>query len=293
MTKYKRKPNTSQRDKAVLAMAKKMKQQGLLSKQTKLHGGKYVSQAVLKKVVANQHLSRLDYRPVKASKKELQAAKDQGFEVINGGIVGPNSNTFRARVRKGILTGVAPVKGGMMEQLHMPADIFTMRQLLERLGNKGIDNLKNDNEYFAFKIQGRMSLRPVLNSAELRMYFERYSIDIDTEIDTETVTNDIPPLSLVFFRLHRDDIAHSFPKKEERKRINKQFAKANKTGRNVYKSRDKYAHMHPNRAKIMMAREAESKRQFREKLQADPKALAEYKEKAKVRAANSRANRGK
>jgi len=292
VAKSKRKASAAQRDKTNILIAKVLKQKGVISKQAKLHSGQYISKEVLAKVRKYQDIARLDYTTVKVSKEIAKAAKERGYEVVQGNrIVGPKSTQFRNRIKKGEITGIKPVKGGYMEEVQLPHSIYDMRGLVEQL-QEGIDTLKLPNEQFAFKYKGNESFRAFMNTQQLLDYLMHYK-GIESAINSgkaEDLQEEFDSISI--FRLHPNDIHRALPNQKERKKRSQERRKERiKSGELIVhrKSRsERMARLAPGQVARILKKDAEKQRRKREALQSDPKALKAYREKAAKRAKKSR-----
>lgn len=287
MAKHKGRISASQRDKSVIEAAKLLKKAGILSKQVKLHSGKYVSRGVLAKVRQFQHVAALDYIGVKVDKKTLQAAKERGYQVANNRIIGPRNTEFKKRLTSGIVTGIKPVKGGFMEEVILPHTVMDMYALVEQL-ETGIDTFKMPHEQFAFKFFGNESYRAFRDSADLLEYLKHYKSVFapNGSLKAEDLQDEFDNLAI--FRLHPNDISYNIRGRTVREKQKKE-ARARGEGR-TYQRRslgEKLAEMDENRAKRIRARMAAKSQAQREKRAADPKSYEEYKAKARERAQRS------
>ena len=290
MAKSKRKPSSAQRDKTNILVAKILKEKGVISKQANLHSGRYISKEVLRKVRQYENIARLDYTTVKVSKDVAKAAKERGYEVVNGNrIVGPKSTKFRNRLKSGELTGIKPVKGGYMEEVILPHTIFDMRGLVEQL-QEGIDTLKLPNEQFAFKYKGNESFRSFMNSQQLLDYLLHYK-GIEGALNSgkaEDLQEEFDSISI--FRLHPNEVGRLIPNQKQRKKRSAAKRKQDiAEGRLVIKrkSNDRYARMSEQQRERVKAKAREREQAKRNALKSDPKALREYKAKAIARALKS------
>ena len=60
---------------------------------------------LLRKVKEYENIARLGYKAIPVSKSTAQAAKERGSTVVQGNrIIGPATNTFRSRLKKGLIT---------------------------------------------------------------------------------------------------------------------------------------------------------------------------------------------
>lgn len=281
MAKHRRKPSASQRSKFTIDVAKYLKQAGIISKKANLHSGRYVSRGVLAKVRKHITSARLGYRAVKVPVKVAQAAKERGFQTIGGNkIIGPNEPRFRNRLKKGLLTGVVPVKGGMIEEVDLPHSIMDMQTLVETLGN-GISDLKMPNEQFAFRYYGHHSLGVFRDSQHLLSRLqEYYSIFSQSgELRSQDMTEEFQ--NLVILRVHREDADTYFPGGPDRrpKPKRKRVTRSGRSG-NDY---------NPDRAEYVRNKQARYAKKRRDAMTA--KQREAYNEKSRIRAARSTQNR--
>lgn len=297
MAKSKARISAAQRDKNVIEAAKLLKAKGLISKQAKLHSGRFVSRGVLKKVKDLQHVAALDYVGVKAPKSVIKAAKERGYMVSNNRIIGPKSTSFRNRITKGELTGIKPVKGGYMEEVILPHTVMDMYALVEQL-ETGIDSFKLPGEQFAFKFHGAESYRAFRDSADLLEYLKHYkSIFLPNgSLKTEDLQDEFDAFTI--FRLHPADIGYNIRGRDERER-QKRAARARGEGRsNDRRSArltlaQKIDRMEPARAERYRKKLAEKKAVRLAERMKDPAKAQAYKDAAKERAKRSYENRKK
>lgn len=218
MKKSKRKISQAQRDKYNISVAKKLKEAGIISKQAKLHSGRYISRGVLNKVRKYEAAANLNYKAVAVSKEIARAAKERGYQVVAGNkIIGPNSPTFKKRLKEGKITGVRPVKGGMMEEVSLPHNVMDMQSLVAQL-QEGIDTLKMPEEHFAFKYHGNESYRTFMSSRELIEYMMHYRgiFDHAGSLKAEDLQEEFAEFKI--FRLHPSTIRQNIPGPNFRKR---------------------------------------------------------------------------
>lgn len=249
-------------------MAVKLKKEGILSKQAKMHGGKYISKEVLAKVKKYQAAARLNYTTVKVDKKTAKAAKERGYQVVQGNrIIGPKTPKFRNRLKSGVITGVKPVKGGYMEEVTLPHTIYDMQSLI---ASDGIDTLKLDNEYFAFKYKGAESYRAFQNTQLMIDYILGYK-SVAAALNTQKPEDLQEEFSnFTVFRLHPDDVGRVIPNmKQRRKNASERRAKAIREGKYV-------------------VRKNKSNKSWSEKLESVPQWKAEKMKAAKRAAAAKR-----
>jgi hypothetical protein len=295
MAKNRRKPSAAQRERLNIDIAKYLKSVGIISKQAKLHGGHYISPTVLKRVREHTAAAKLNYTSVKVNKAIARAAKERGFQVVQGNrIIGPKTPIFRKRLQAGAITGVRPIKGGMMEELILPHTIYDLRTLINALGKDGIDTLKLPEEHFAFKYKGAESYRSFRNSKQLLDYLTHY-VGIDAALKSNK-TEDMQEQfnNLVIFRLHPYTVSENLPSvRERRDRRAMERAEAIRNGNYVIRRTkpgksfaDRLANMPDWKAAKIRAAKAAKAKAYRNKLTGDD--LAKYRAKAAARAKISR-----
>ena len=303
MAKTKAKRSAAQRDKTNIAIAAQLKKAGILSKQAKLHSGSYISKGVLKKVREYQHQAALGYKAYEAPKSVVSAAKERGYQTIGGTkIIGPASPTFRKRLKAGEVTGIKPVRGGFMEEVTLPHDVYDMRTLMEKLEG-GIDSMKLPEEQFAFKYHGAESYRAFLDTRQMLDYLRHYkgAFDFSPSMKPEDLQEEFSNFTI--FRLHPNavdlNIRGARRRREDKKAKRMEDIKNGNytaTGRTRYRKplSEKLAEMPVARANRIRARMAKESQEKRAALVADPAKLADYRAKAKARSAKSRnAKKGK
>ena len=276
MAKSKRKIYSTQRDKEAIEIAKILKRKGVLSKQTKLHGGKYISRAALSKVRKYWFAASDDYKVVEVSKETVKKAREQDYISFSGNkLLVPSDKRFIKRLKSGQLSGVRPIKGGTMQEVHIPFTGSNVQDLVWKLQNDDLDDLKLPDEQFAFTItdesgRGGMSLRAFPTATGMKDYLQYYR-------------HDLPTSAIKFFRLKTEDIPLLIkgPERRRKDRISTQQDRRSKA--RVRKPWHYPENMPANRAK--MFREAQNKRQQerRERLAKDPAKLQELRDKAKER----------
>lgn len=185
MAKRKRAPSLKQRDKATIAQAKMLKAMGVLSKKTKLHGGKFVSRGVVKRVHDLGWIVQNNQKAVKVPRALLEKAKEQGLHTVGNRIVVPRDGRSTRRLEQGILTGVKYVPGGQMQVVHLPYS--SMSEFLAALQSGEIDRLKDSKEHFAFKYFGNTS-NAFRNSQHLYEWLIKYD-SITNPSTGETLSN--------------------------------------------------------------------------------------------------------
>jgi len=183
MAKRKRPVSTSQRDKSAIAAAKYLKAQGLISKQAKLHGGKYISRAVLKKTRELEWIVKNNYKAVKAPREMIERARTGGQVVVRNRLIVPKGMNAERRIRMGALPGVIPVPGGQMFTVDLPYS--TMSEFLVALYDGRVDALKQRQENFAFTYFGHMSQRAFRDGKDLYQWLIKY------DSITNPITGDI------------------------------------------------------------------------------------------------------
>lgn len=229
MAKSKAKVSSTQRNKVAIETAKLLKKKGVLSKNTKLHGGKYISRAVLKKVQEFQHVAKPSYKALKVTKAIAQRAKAEGYQVVQGNrVIIPANHEFEKRVKRGDISGIRPVRGGFMSEVVIPFNPDNSASLLNWLEHGNLDDLKLEDEMFAFSFHENMSYRAFYDAATMRKYLEHYKQD-------EMIK------ALRLFRLHPEDQRKFILGRTERERIKKAKGKhvsdRRESGRSRYAER--------------------------------------------------------
>lgn len=283
MSKNSRKPSAAQRDKLAIEIAKRLKKAGVLSKQAKLHSGRYISKEVLRKVRQYQDIARLNYGTVKVSKEIAQAAKERGYAVVQGNrIVGPKTAQFRNRLRSGAVTGVKPVTGGYMEEVILPHTVADIPSLMGQL-ESGIDTLKLPNEQFAFKYRGNESYRSFMNSKQLYEYLQHYKGFSQQSMSEKPEDQQEDFDAITIFRLHPNDVPFNLPTiRERKKRAAERKAEKIKAGlwvtrRSKPKSlQERMKHWDANRIAKYYEKKNAIDAAYKERLKADPAKYAEY-----------------
>lgn len=279
MAKNKRRISVSQRDKLAIETAKILKKKGVLSKQTKLHGGKFISRGVLKKVQEFQHVARSEYRALKVSKDIARAAKAEGYQVVGGNrVVVPAEHDFIKRVKKGMVSGIRPVKGGFMSEVTIPFTADNVQELTHKLQYESLDDLKLPHEQFAFSFHGNMSYRAFLDTEQMRKYLEHYKQD-------EAIR------AVKVFRLHPSDVQTFIQGPSKRKKFRtSQDRRA--SGRKTYAERmERLEQISPQRAEKVREAARQKSARRREALANDPAKREAYLAKARDRARKSYQNR--
>lgn len=166
---------------------------------------------MLKKVREYEAVANLGYKAIPVSKEIARAAKERGYYVVaSNKIIGPNAQTFKSRLKQGIITGVRPVKGGMMEEVSLPHTVMDMQSLVAQL-QEGIDTLKMPEEHFAFKYHGNESYRTFMGSRELIEYMMHYRgiFDHAGSLKAEDLQEEFAEFKI--FRLHPSTIRQNIP----------------------------------------------------------------------------------
>ena len=283
----KRKPSGLQLDKSVIATVKKLKARGILSKATKLHGGRYVSRRVVKKAFQFQHAASLNYKAIPVSKALAQKAKDEGFTVVRGNyIVSPSNRAWQKRIKSGDIAGVRPIKGGYIEAIVLPHSIFDIRTLYNRLATGELDGLKLVGEEFAFAFFEHFSYRTFKSTPELLKYLTFYKSIFDAAQDLRADTMGETFRNLQLFRVNSNSISEynldgKFRAKRTAERQKTYQDRRNQNESYHFKRLNK---MHPDRAMREIKRMNAKAAIYRETLKADPAKMAEYNAKGRKRA---------
>lgn len=199
MAKSRRKPSAAQQDKVAIEAAKILKKKGIISKQAKLHGGRFISRSVLAKSRELRHLAftQMGHAPayvaVKATKEQASRAREEGYQVVRGNrIVVPKEHDMIRRIRRGELAGLVPVKGGFKSEITLPLTADTSEDIMRYLQTGDLEKHKLEHEMFMFTFHGSTSRRAFNSTEQMRLYLEHYKQD-------ELMK------ALKIFRLHPED----------------------------------------------------------------------------------------
>lgn len=204
MAKSKAKVSAAQKDKYAISVAKYLKKIGVLSKQTKLHGGKYISRAVLKKVGEFEYVASNRYKAAKVSKSYLQKAREQGYAIVGNRVIVPDTRNVEKRLAAGLIVGVIPIKGGTLEAVVTPYN--DLSSLMKALQSGELDRMKTGEEQFMFSLYGNMSYGGLRDSDHLASYLSRYqsaqeALSMRPEDQADYAKN------LVIYRVNRTDVS--------------------------------------------------------------------------------------
>lgn len=291
MAKKRKRISPSQRDKGAIEAAKLAKKRGLLSKQTKLHSGKYISARVLKRVRELAPQLASGYVGIKVPRKQYVAAKEAGYLVSNGRIIGPSKATpegrvFQKRIAKGDLAGVKPLAQGHMESVIIPYDVMDVIQFTKDAiaDPSKMDQLKMSDELFAFKFYGSESYEVFLGIRDLAKYFFKYRSIQDAASEERVDTLEDMLENFQVFRITPYNVRQHIRPPEQRKADKKANRQNLPDGRRAKAWGDLTDDQKAYRSK---KKRIQGKR-FRAALEKDSAKKAEYLAKARVRMANRR-----
>ena len=285
MAKHKRKISASQRNKEVIALAKTLKRKGLLSPKTKLHGGRFVSRGVLKKVQELQIAARPSYTNVKVSPKFAKIAREEGYKVSNNRVIVPKDHDFIKRMKQAAkegkaVSGVKPVKGGYMSEIKFSHEPGNYDELLRMITDENLDSMKLSDERFAFQVGGDqqggpvgMSWRSFSDGNEIANYLRHYKPDIFVK-------------GIKFFRLHPEDEPQFIVSQKRRDDWRKKQTGMirDKRGNLVRKKStrlDDLARINPRKAEKIRAHNRKQARKQYEKKKNDPIYMMNARERAR------------
>ena len=279
MAKSKRPVSAAQRDKFAISLASILKKKGVISKQAKLHGGKYISRGVLAKVAEFQHLADDRYvaRKVKKTKKVpdpkafLKTLKEKGYQVTNGRVVVPNDPEFLKRLNRGEIVGVRPIKGGYMEEVTFPLTADTVGEFLSEEGLDALNELRAPGEQFAFTFEGNLSFQAFRSLDVMKKYLSNYKQDA-------AIT------ALKFFRIRPEDVTTLIPNRETRERLR---GKRPRTQVDRRRKSRRLENLHPTIADKMRKKERQKYEAKKQKLANDPAKLEAYRAAGRARARTS------
>lgn len=237
MANKKRRIYSTQRNPEAIALAKRGKQLGIISKQAKLHGGKYISQRTLKKVKEYQGAIRLGYRATPVTKARAQEARLAGFQVVQGNrIIRPKGARWAKRVVEGPIAGVrqlSPIR--YLEVVRLPYDTMTFHQFIQTAmqNPRIIDDLKLPDELWAFKLYGNSSYNVFLSIKDVANQLTKYrNLDMGTvlgHIHAEDMDEKVQAFELI--RVGEDAVHLAIPSPKDRDARNK--ARRGKRHRNL------------------------------------------------------------
>lgn len=266
MAKSKRPASAAQRNKLAISLASILKKKGVISKQAKLHGGRYISRAVLKKVNAFQHLADDRYKVVKVKKEYIKRAKELEYQTVFGNkIVVPNEPEFIKRVKRGDITGVKPLKGGFMSEVRVPFTADNIGELTMSDDLSALEELRAPGEQFAFSFEGAMSFQAFPTVEKMRKWLEHYK-------------QDTPITALVIYRLRPEDVDDFIPSKEERERAR------GKRKRRSQERRPRQTFKTPEQLARAQRKNKVAYEKQRARILGDPVQLEKYRERARERA---------
>jgi hypothetical protein len=176
MTKKSRRKShvyTTQRDKTVIALAKKAKATGMLSKNTKLHGGKYVSRGTLAKVRQLKDYIERDYHTVPVSKKMAEELRKEGLEVRGlRAVVAPGraGRVQRADLKHGVITGVEDLSHKRRAKVKVTKPGV---EEIRRMGEGPVTE-KEGRTYYAFSVYGNPHEGLYTSRAQLEAQLRKY-----------------------------------------------------------------------------------------------------------------------
>lgn len=275
MAKVTRKVSASQQDKFSITIAKILKKKGVISKQAKLHGGKYISRSVLKKVREFQHVAKDDYKAVKVPRALAKKAREEGYQVVGNRVIAPNDRSWIKRLKNGILSGIKPVKGGHMAEVTIPFTVDNVDSLINRLQTTTMDDLKLEDELFAFSFFGNMSFQAFHSTEQMRNYLEHYRQDVSIK-------------DLKFYRLLRDEHDLFILGPQRRAKLNpRQIIKRGRGERESYIQ--KLDRLNPTKADRLRKKWREKAARKQEAINADPAKYEAFKAKARERMRAKRA----
>lgn len=290
-----RKPSALQRDKKIIADARYLKSVGVLSKRTKLHGGKFVSPRVARKVQELAFIHSKNYTARKTTKAAAEKAKKLGYQVVQGNrVVMPKDQRYYRALRRAETEesfsppGVIPVKQGVMEIVPLATDLMDIYKLVDEYDQnpRVFEDMKMSGEMFTFKLFGHMAYQPFPNMEMLVDYLRHYRGLFNqvtgkprAKDNTETAE------SLVLFRLNPGDARLFIENREERvKRFRgSSDTRQDRRGRRGrrYQSRED---MNKVKADRERAKDREKKRKKREAMTEAQKAVERDKQRSRMKA---------
>lgn len=211
--------------------------------------------------------------PVKANKQQIKQYKEKGYKVKNGRVIVPKKQNEKVLITKSGIKHTITTASGKISRLNLnfdPKNILSWRKELRKIKLK-------PNERIALQFNGENFYQTYSSIEQLIERFEIYEDDPDKMADVIT--------SIAIFKV---DESVDWEYNYKRKRRDAEQRLKNRTrekNRMLHMSDNQYAKYRESRARREQAR--------RVALKSDPVAYAEYKEKARQRAAKSQAQLNK
>jgi hypothetical protein len=272
------------RDKSAIALVKEGKRLGILSPQTKLHGGKYISRAAAKKAREYQVAIEKGYRARKTTKKHARSMENLGFETIAGNkVIVPPGKVWKDRVAGKMTAGTKRGRRGLYTEVNLGTSAHTLREFIENAKRdpENINRKKTDKEMFALTIQGNVSYIPFKSVKDMVSYVEeKYQHLMDDESMFDPDEDNVTGFGVIKF--DQADTNQVVPPREYRQRKPRPEYQYKRRAPS-FRDTDTYERY--------LRDSAERMREYRKALNDNDEKKAEYKAKARARAAKSYATR--
>lgn len=163
-------------DKQYRANAAKLKKLGVLTK--RVNARAKITHSTRTKI--NKFRDVLEGRaiPVRAPKEIREAYRDKGTLDVRGPfVIAPKEfANQRARISRGMIQIVRPLKNGQEEYVILPWRANDLYDLVERMRDDpdALDNLKMADEYFSFRLYGHNATDAFPDTKELREHLQHY-----------------------------------------------------------------------------------------------------------------------
>ena len=183
---------------------------------------------------------------VKAPKAVRQQYKDSGvLDVKYNRVIAPKEfSNQRARLTRGMVQMVRPLKNGREEYVILPFKPTTANELLERLiTDPSLDGLKDDTEFFSFRLYGHNSNEALFTAKEMGEYLQKYRV-----LQGRNSRDAIKHLTFQRFR-HNADQSSDEPNPNESHEPKIVHKRADDTGRNSGRRKERGTYARQLRAK--------------------------------------------
>lgn len=273
--KRKTKIYATQRAKDAIEFARYAKERGILSKQTKLHGGRYISRGVLAKIKKYNDVISAGYVARKVPKKQLEAAKAAGMVTVGNKVVTPPGNRYAARIKRGENIGVRPIRNNFVEVVRLPWTVRDLRDFVRRAQENPevFNDMKMPDELFVFKFFGNTSYRPYITIQDLVEELIKYKAVIEImDGDLKRIAEEEGGVEAIeLLRVNPDRVRDVIPSRQER-----------------YTSWVRRREYRPPSERVQMKR---AQRKAKDRAKMSPEQREKYNAKGRARAAKSKANR--
>ncbi len=190
---------------------------------------------------------------VKAPKAVREQYRESGvLDVKYNRVIAPKEfSNQRARLSRGMVQMTRKLKNGQEEYVILPFKPTTANELLERLiSDPSLDGLKDETEFFSFRLYGHNSNEPLFTAKEMGEYLQKYRV-----LQGRNSRDAIKHLTFQRFR-HSADQTSDEPNPNESTEPKITHRRADDTGRNTgrRKERGTYARQQREKQAVRMAK---------------------------------------